>query len=278
MNKWVDKDSDKNLLKRAGLALADSTVSSTPGLAQAWALSRALFGSAMELRNERALEWVKMIHKNPGVFTEDLMNSEEFQDGFAVALEDYITLRNKDKRSIARKVFTGFATSKSKQNFPMERYNDTLAKISSEGLVMLAFLDKTILPLREKAIKKELATENLGTEKPYEWWLEQKRAARPISKDYEQWVHDEYNPNSKKLIKKYNLDLTVVSEKTQELFEKERVKRAEDSVVFSELEYLGLIRAGFSGGVGWNSTGGMTWALTRFAYEFIDYVIDSKNH
>lgn len=274
MNKWVDKESDKNLLKRAGLALVDSTVNSTPGLAQAWALSRALFGNAMELRKERTLEWVEMVHKNSGIFTENLLNSEEFQDGFVVALENYITLRNKEKRSIARNVFTGFASSKSKQNFPMERYNDTLAKISSEGLAMLAFLDKTILPLREKAIGKELSTENLGTEKPYEWWRENKRNTRPVSKDYEQWVYDEYNPNSKKLVKKHKLDLTVISNKLLELQEIERMKRAEDSVILSELEYLGLIRAGFSGGVGWSDGGGTTWTFTKFAYDFIDYVTD----
>lgn len=276
MNLWVNKKSDKNLLKRTGLALVESTVSSTPGLAQAWALSRALFGNAIELRNKRALEWVEMVNKNPRVFSEDLMKSEEFQDGFVVALENYITLRNKEKRTIARNVFTGFASSKSKQNFPMERYNDTLAKISSEGLAMLAFLDKTILVIREKAIEKELSTDNLGTEKPYEWWREIKRNIRPVSKDYEQWVYDEYNVNSKKLVKKHNLDLTVVSDKLLELGEIERIKRAEDSVILSELEYLGLIRAGFSGGVGWGNSGGMTWTLTKFAYDFIDYVTESK--
>lgn len=151
----VDKQSDINLLKRSAYAIADSTASSTPILAQAWALSKALFGNALELRQQRALEWVEAISSDPATFNENLVNSEEFQDGFVVALEDYIKLRDYLKRRIALKAFKEFATSNDKVEFPLERYNDTLKKMSPASIRTLAFIKNEVLPIMEKRVEIE---------------------------------------------------------------------------------------------------------------------------
>lgn len=50
------KKKDKIIAKDATLAVVDEIVSQVPGLGLAWGLSKALFGSGMKLRQERALE------------------------------------------------------------------------------------------------------------------------------------------------------------------------------------------------------------------------------
>lgn len=149
------KESDKNLIRRSAYATADSTASSIPGLAQAWALSKALYGNALELRQQRALEWVESIQNNPSLFNEGVVNSDEFKDGFIVGLEDYIKLRDYLKRRVALKVFKEFASSDDKVEFPLERYNDTLRKISPASLRALAFIKKEIVPKMERQIEME---------------------------------------------------------------------------------------------------------------------------
>lgn len=143
--KAFDKNTDPNLIKRA----LDAGLSSTPGIAIVWELSKALYGNALELRQQRALEWVEMIRDNPNVFRKDLLESVEFQDGFIVALEDYLKIRTLLKRSMARKIFTDFAVSADKEQFELERYNLTLRQISSSSLEFLAYLKNTV-ELRQK--------------------------------------------------------------------------------------------------------------------------------
>ncbi|MDZ7744605.1 MAG: hypothetical protein U5K77_02480 [Candidatus Saccharibacteria bacterium] len=231
--------SDKNLLKRSGFALIDSTASVLPGLAQAWALSKALFGNALQLRQQRALEWVEAISNNPTIFNERLVNSDEFQDGFVVALEDYIKLRDFLKRRVALKAFEEFAACDDKVEFPLERYNDTLRKISPVSLRALAFVKNSVLPEMEIRIKSELEQKNLGTEQPFEWWYQKELNSKPFSK---------YDSTGN--LGKMNDQL-------------------------NELEFLGLVRrvSAINGGWGFSSAGQITgWALTDFAKEFIKFI------
>lgn len=272
--KKFDKQSDKNLVKRSAYALADSTASSIPILAQAWALSKALYGNALELRQQRALEWVEAISSDPSAFGQNLVSSEEFQDGFVVALEDYIKIRNHIKRRVALKMFKEFATTDNKVEFQLERFNDTLLKISTASIQTLAFIKENILPLREEAIKAKLATDNLGTEKPYEWWYEQRLKTEPISSHFDKWISDRYSPNSDKLKNEHNNGDNISDHKLLgELFDIEREVRERMTAPLGELEYLGLIRWGADpASLGWSSTDASAWRLTDFAYEFIAFI------
>lgn len=152
--KAYDKKSDPNLIKRA----IDAGLSSTPGLAIAWELSKALYGNALDLRQQRALEWVEMIRDNPGIFREDLMKSPEFQDGFIVALEDYLKIRTILKRSMARKIFTDFAQSSDKDQFELERYNMTLRQISTDALEFLKYLETNIAHRQNERVQDAINT------------------------------------------------------------------------------------------------------------------------
>lgn len=147
-----DKSSDPNLMKRT----LDAGLSSVPGLSVAWALCKALYGNALELRQQKALEWVEMVRDNPGVFREQLLKSTDFQDGFIVALENYLKIRTVLKRGMARKIFIGFAQSKDKENFELERYNTTLNQISAASLEFLAYIKEYVEPRQRERIIETL--------------------------------------------------------------------------------------------------------------------------
>ena len=92
-NKQIIKDS------------VDVIISNIPGLNVAWGLCQALYGAGLKLREQRALEWVEMIRDNPEIFAREVINQEEFQDGFVYALEKYIIERNEMKRKYYKNFF-----------------------------------------------------------------------------------------------------------------------------------------------------------------------------
>ncbi len=157
--KAFDKHSDPNLIKRA----LDAGLSSTPGLSIPWALCKALYGNALELRQQRALEWVEMIRDNPVIFRKELLESSDFQDGFIVALEEYLKLRTILKRGLARKIFIGFAQVGDKEQFELERYNTTLSQISGNSLKFLAYIKELVEPKRQERVAETMGNIDFKT-------------------------------------------------------------------------------------------------------------------
>ena len=92
-NKQIAKDS------------IDVIVSRVPGLNLPWELGKAWYGAGLKLRQRRALEWIEMIINKPSIFIKEVLENEEFQDGFVFALEKYIRERNKKKRAYYRNIF-----------------------------------------------------------------------------------------------------------------------------------------------------------------------------
>lgn len=147
------KPKDRNLLKESALAIADSIVASIDSAFQsnaqtpiplvgiAWGLCKALLGSAMKLRQNRALEWVEMIRDNPQIFTEEVLLDEQFQDGFVFVLEKYLIERNGERRRYIKNIFMGFSTSTNKDTFPLEKLTHTLSQLSIADIYTLKDVD-----------------------------------------------------------------------------------------------------------------------------------------
>jgi len=273
----VNKKSDTNLVKRSAFEIADAIASNIVGVNIAWALVKALSGNALELRQQRALEFVEAIQNDPTTFNENVANSEEFQDGFVVALTEHIKIRNFLKRRIALKMFNEFAKSDDKVEFPLERFYDTLNKLSTSGIKTLAFIKKEILPAREQAVKDDMVGKNLGTEKPYEWWYKLNLSREPVSTHFSKWIHDRYNPNSQAAKDQHNNGENIQDKKILgEVYDIEREVEAKMYAPIAELEYLGLIRQTADlKNLGWGSTGGTAWTLSSFAYEFMEFIESS---
>lgn len=134
-------DKDKQLLRDSALVVADQIASSIPALNIAWGLSKALFGAGMKLRQQKALKWVEMVRDHPEIFTKELLEQEEFQDGFVTAFEKYLTERSEEKRKYFRNIFLGYANSDNKQLFPLEKFIHTLSQMSIEDVEVLRDVD-----------------------------------------------------------------------------------------------------------------------------------------
>lgn len=133
------EEKDKDLVRDSSLTIADALVAATGhlGLVVAWGLSKSLFGSGMRFRQKRALEWVEMVRDNPDIFSKTIVESEEFQDGFVFALEQFLRERNEKKRTILKNVFLGFAEADDKENFPLEKFTHTTSQLSLEDIATL---------------------------------------------------------------------------------------------------------------------------------------------
>lgn len=134
---------DKQIIKDVSLVAADEIVSSIPGLNLPWKLSKALFGAGMKIRQQKVLEWVEMVRDNPSIFTKEILESRQFQDGFVYALERYIRERNESKRKIMKNIFLGFVGINSEDNFELERMYHVLSILSIDDLLVLKNVDIT---------------------------------------------------------------------------------------------------------------------------------------
>lgn len=137
------QNKDKKIIKKSALVVADQIVSNIPALNIAWGLGKALFGAGMELRQERVLEFVEMIQKNPNIFIEKILNNKNFQDGFVYLLEKYIRERNEEKRRVLRNVFLGFTKSGNKDIYPLEKMTHTTTQLSELDIEVLKDVDVT---------------------------------------------------------------------------------------------------------------------------------------
>lgn len=166
---------DEQITKDVALAVADEVVSHIPGLGLAWALSKALHGAGLKLRQQRALEWVEMVRDNPTIFIESLLINEDFQDGFSFALEAYLAERSRQRKSIIRNIFMGFAITDHRAQFEIERLLNTTSIISVDAIQLLAYIDANILPEMEEEYRQhdgniiqrlsQKVEERLGNEK-----------------------------------------------------------------------------------------------------------------
>lgn len=129
-------EKDKQIVKGS----VDAVISNIPGINIAWGMSKALYGAGLELRKQRALEWVEMVRDNTDIFTEQIFKQEEFQDGFVFSLEKYIRERNSKKRDVVKKIFLGYATVTDKEKFELERMTNILSTISISAIELLAIL------------------------------------------------------------------------------------------------------------------------------------------
>ena len=137
------QNKDKKIIIKSALVVVDQIASNIPGLNIVLGLSKALFGAGMELRQERVLEFVEMIQKNPNIFIKEILNDKSFQDGFVYFLEKYIRERNKEKRRVLCNIFLGFTKSENKDVYPLEKMIHTTTQLSELDIEVLKDVDMT---------------------------------------------------------------------------------------------------------------------------------------
>lgn len=136
---------DLIVLQNSAIVIIDNMVATfdnsnnggAPLLAIAWGLSKGLYGAGVQLRQDRAVEFVEMIRDNPGIFTKQLLQTEEFQDAFVYVFQKYLSERVAEKRKTIKRIFCGFCEEENKQDFKLERFLNTLEQLSADDIEVL---------------------------------------------------------------------------------------------------------------------------------------------
>jgi hypothetical protein len=221
------------------------------------------FGAYLAYHQEELNDFTEYLMANYGSGMD--FDSREFQEGVLTQLESYFKLRVKDKRLVAQEIFNSFCGSPNKPEFPLERYNDTLMKISVEGLRYLVFLQKQIFPIRDREVMQKYDSGNhpqppIG--KLREWWIDYYTRTEPISQYVGKWLQDVYPAT---------VDISQV-ESAKEEYRQEEVERKRNSLsdLSLEMEQLGIIYSYNVGGT--IGGGGNVYNLSPYGLKFIEFI------
>lgn len=118
------------LTKNFLLPIVGAFVSQFPQFMPHWLLAQGFFGTLFDLQQEKINEFVEFLKNNSSSFTQEIIETQEFKDGFLITFQEFIKQRNKEKRKHIQSIFLGFTASSDKVNFEMERMYDLLNKIS----------------------------------------------------------------------------------------------------------------------------------------------------
>ena len=222
------------------------------------------FGGYLAYHQEALNDFTEFLMKHHEELGIDF-KSQEFQEAVYLQLETYFKLRIKDKKYVAEEIFLHFCGSPNKPNFPLERYNDTLSKISEEGLQYLAFLRKDIFPIRDADFKRKYESGNYPPPpqgKSKEWWMKYFQRHEPTGNYVSKWLVDLY-PSM--------VDVSKVKSAKEE-YRQEEVERKRDALsdLSLEMEQLGIMRSYNIGGT--LGGGGNVYTLSPYGMKFIEFI------
>ena len=226
-----------------------------PQGAVALALVHASFGIRIAYKQEVLNQFTEHLRDNPDVYTTKIIESQDFQDGLIVVLDSYFKLRTDEKRELAEKIFYDFGKNSEKPFYPLERYTDTLEKISESGIRFLGFIEHRIPEIRlEYAEKKFIEHGNAESERVR--MLKVYTETEPLSTFVEEFIKNEAMKEQKEPYGEMHVSKLRKSEES---------RRNDINLIVSELTYLGIINQ-FKVGVGtWGAGGGQD------AYNLSDY-------
>lgn len=232
-----------------------------------------LYGYYMACKQESVNEFIEFLRSHPEDFRKEIVESEEFRNGFVLAFQDYLKLRTKEKRLAAKHIFLDFARSQEKSEFPIEQLDDALLKISIHSLRTLAFIKQDVLPLKEKEIRDRLKKKNIkDSGKSEDWWFELDWKSESTSKYISKWLYDNFHPSGVKMKERYGDTGTWEKKFLDDVFEEERIKRDEINVAIEEFLHLGILKMRITGGGGIASSAGAEYDFTELGYQFLEYV------
>lgn len=252
-------------------------LSGYPGFTTLTGVAIAHLGNSLKLKHKRAIEMFDYIDNNREVFTTKLIESEVFQDGFVYALERYIRLRTEEKRLGALLLFKSFAEAEAKEDFPLERYFDTLEKISTDALRTLAFIRYEVIEPKLEQGRQAKARDNMYATDTISYFTKNPESGQPLSKLVSEAISNKYFMMDRSNFESFD----ALDQQTKHEYMKERresyVKHRERLLgPIDELIYLGLLVQGSGStkkGLALDSTESESWwRLSNFAASFIEYI------
>jgi hypothetical protein len=229
-----------------------------------------LYGVYLALRQDELNELIIFIQKHPEEFREEIVKSEEFRKGFIQFFDTYVKERLDNKRKILREILLSFAKVENKEEYELERLQDTVLRISPEAIELLAFIKKEILPKLRKNVESEILVMKYLPE-DRERLLDTIWARQSVSEAIMNWIGENYNPNSQKVKKQYNIGSEHNETLSVRIWGIEHKVTKEKTEAWPELLGLGIFRITVTGGT-IGSGSGSSYHLTDFGFRFMDYI------
>ena len=265
----------KNALTETAIVVIDDLIDAIPDTTlktQLKAFSYAVkipYALLKELHRKEPDDFLKEI-LDSGKINQKIIGSPEFQQAIGNTLQNMVYVKDKEKRHLIRRAFTGaFITGDEYALNHLERLQEAGQRISLPSLQHLFFVKRDIIPMRENSLTKETKRKPSPGYTPSEFLIS-KRRTTPISKYYNQW-HSEQKRKTKKAFNRQpndknrsKFDLSGATE------QKRRMKYRE---YWTEFNTLGIYRQGNDPAIGTFGGGsGTVQYITEFGEEFIKYV------
>lgn len=235
-----------------------------------------LFGVYMAYNQEEVNEITKFIEEHPQEFREEIVRSKEFKKGFLLFTEQYLKQRIEEKKKILQDIILGYTLVYNKTNYELERLNDCLVRMTVPTLNFLIFMKKSIIPVLENEINKELDQKQYQeSDRSIEWWFNDMMVKKSIWEPISKWVHDTYSPSTERV--KDEFKIKKGGEWTHDLRSRAQNRERDISNEIGEnifeLVTLGVLRTKSVGGT-WGGGGGTDYALTTFGLKFLKQIND----
>ena len=209
--------------------------------------------------NQRKLEeLVEHLKDKLELYSEDIVQTEVFRNGFMVWYQSYLLQRSEEKRKYARQILDTFVTEGVEEKFEIERLMGCLEKVSSNGLWFLAVVKNEIMGVSPKLTSLDYVTQI----KPHTDEQGISFYAKKTKETYKEIKGKEFG----KVLNQYRGDY-----RSKDL-EDEDSNRILDQITeaLAEMISLGVI------GLREATVGGNDYYLTEFGENFINYIFDFK--
>lgn len=128
------------------LPAVDFFVATNPDWAIPWLLVKGFFGLLFGFQQEKINWFVQYLEENKGEFSQELLATKEFQEGFVITFENYVRQRGEARRKLIEQIFLDFSKSVNKDEFELERMYRTSELISLGSVRFLGFMQSIVIP------------------------------------------------------------------------------------------------------------------------------------
>lgn len=227
-----------------------------------------------ETKKERINEFVVFLQENEDFLDESFFKNPVFVNHFYKTFECYLRHVDIKKLELIKAVFSGYLFKKeSDDKLDIERFYSVINSISLNTIIYLNMLCEIIPPYFEA--EKSLFEEEKYRGKPMGWAEYCKDGWTYLTKYTQQYIHEEFDPNSKKVKERYQYDSKTDTENKllDEIYTIKRIEERKHDEAIAELISLGILIPRVEGGGGIGGGGGNFEAnLTNFGFQFLKFL------
>jgi len=126
-------------------------------------------GFLLAYNQEKLNQFTQYLLEHQKVFDADILEDKSFIEGMSIFIQSYVRLRSDKKLEHAQNIFLNFSLSDDKQIYPLERYDDTLEKISDRALEYLGFVYINLPAIKKEYISSKVHQNGNSIDSGVDW-------------------------------------------------------------------------------------------------------------